>query len=207
MEQNGPAQCLTGRTEIEDDVSLIRRFRDGQEEAFDGLVRKHQQRVFNIAFQILRNYEDANEMAQDTFVKVYQHLADFRGESAFTTWLYQIVTNLSRNRVRYNQRRHKNDSVSIDATREDEDGLPQIQLSDSAQTPDKATAVNEETLLIDTAMGKISEAHREVLVLRVTQGLSYEEIATVLACSLGTVKSRIARAREELLKTLKEMSD
>lgn len=207
MEQKAPTQCLTGRTEIEDDVSLIRRFRAGQEEAFDGLVRKHQQRVFNVAFQIVRNYEDANEMAQDTFVKVYQHLADFRGESAFTTWVYQIVTNLSRNRIRYNQRRHKDDSISIDASRDDEDGFPQIQLADPAHTPDKATAVNEETLLIETAMGKISEAHREVLVLRVTQGLSYEEITGILECSLGTVKSRIARAREELQKVLKEMSN
>lgn len=207
MEQNGRAQCLNGRTEIEDDVSLIQRFRDGQEEAFDELVRKHQQRVFNIAFQILRNYEDANEVAQDTFVKVYQHVAEFRGESAFTTWLYQIVTNLSRNRVRYNQRRHKDDSVSIDANRDDEDGQPLIQVADPSQTPDKETAVNEETMLIDAAMKKISESHREVLVLRVTQGLSYEEIATVLECSLGTVKSRIARAREELQKALKEMSD
>lgn len=207
MEQISRTQCLTGQTEIEDDVSLVRRFREGQEEAFDDLVRKHQQRVFNIAYQILRSYEDANEVAQDTFVKVYRHLAEFRGESAFTTWLYQIVTNLSRNRVRFNQRRHKDDSVSIDATRDDEDGLPLIQLADPAQTPDRVTAVNEETMLIDAAMKKISEGHREVLVLRVTQGLSYEEIAAVLACTLGTVKSRIARAREELQKVLKEMSD
>src|SRR5262245_1671253 len=105
MEQTRPTQCLNGRAEVESDASLIARFRKGEEEAFDELVRKHQQRVFNIAYQVLRNFEDANEVGQDAFVKVYQHLADFRGESAFTTWLFQIVTNLARNRVRYNQRR------------------------------------------------------------------------------------------------------
>jgi len=207
MEQTSSSQCLNGRTEIESDVSLIQKFRDGHEEAFDELVRKHQHRVFNIAFRIVRNYEDANEVAQDTFVKVYQHLADFRGESAFTTWVYQIVTNLSRNRVRYNQRRHKDDSVSMDASNDDEDGQPHIQMADPAHTPDKVASVNEQSRVIDEAMNKLSDAHREVLVLRVSQDLSYEEIATVLECSLGTVKSRIARAREELQKVLSEVAD
>src|ERR1043166_1174758 len=131
MEQSTPARCLNGRPEIGDDVSLIQKFRDGREEAFDELVRKHQQRVFNIAFQILRSYEDANEVAQDTFVKVYQHLREFRGESAFTTWLYQIVTNLARNRIRYNQRRHKDDNVSLDAGPNGDEDLPHIQVADT----------------------------------------------------------------------------
>jgi RNA polymerase sigma-70 factor (ECF subfamily) len=207
MEQTRSTQCLNGRAEVETDASLVQKFRDGQEEAFDELVKKHQQRVFNIAFQIVRSFEDANEVAQDTFVKVYQHLAEFRGESAFTTWLYQIVTNLARNRVRYNQRRHKDDSVSIDCGEDDESGQPHIQLADPAQTPDKIAAVTEQTRVIGQAMDKLSEAHREVLVLRVMQELSYEEIAGVLECSIGTVKSRIARAREELQKVLRQMNE
>ena len=207
MEQTTPARCLNGRTEIEDDVSLVRKFREGQEEAFDALVRKHQQRVFNTAFHILRNYEDANEIAQDTFVKVYQHLKDFRGDAAFTTWAYQIVTNLSRNRIRYNERRHKNDSVSIDGSNNSEDGPPPLQLADPAQTPDKEAAVSEQARTITEAMNRLSEAHREILTLRALQELSYEEISEALDCSLGTVKSRIARAREELQKVLKGMID
>jgi RNA polymerase sigma-70 factor (ECF subfamily) len=204
MEQTRQTQCLNGRAEVENDASLIARFRKGEEEAFDELVRKHQQRVFNIAYQVLRNFEDANEVAQDSFVKVYQHLAEFRGESAFTTWLYQIVTNLARNRVRYNQRRHKDDSVSLDCGEDDESGQPHIQPADPAQTPDKIAAVAEQTRVIERAMEQLSEAHREVLVLRVLQELSYEEIAAVLECSIGTVKSRIARAREELQKVLRQ---
>ena len=203
MEQSSPSRGLKGRLEIGDDVSLIQRFRDGREEAFDELVRKHQQRVFNIAFQILRSYEDANEVAQDTFVKVYQHLREFRGDSAFTTWLFQIVTNLARNRVRYNQRRHKDDSLSLDAGHNGEEDGPAMDLADASPTPDRATAVAEQTRVIEWGMNRISEAHREILVLRVIQDLSYEEIAAVLECSIGTVKSRIARAREELQKVLK----
>lgn len=207
MEQTRQAQCLNGRTEIEDDVSLIRKFRDGQEEAFDALVRKHQQRVFNTAFQLLRNYEDANEIAQDAFVKVYRHLKGFRGDAAFTTWVYQIVTNLARNRIRYNERRHKNDGVTIDGSNNSEDGPPPLQLADPAQTPDQEAAVSEQTRSIMEAMNRLSEAHREILTLRVIEDLSYEEISEVLDCSLGTVKSRIARAREELQKVLKGMMD
>jgi len=204
MEQRSPTQCLNGQAAIEDDVSLVTRFRNGDEEAFDELVRKHQQRAFHIAYQIVRSYEDANEVAQDAFVKVYQHLAEFRGESAFTTWLYQIVANLARNRVRYNQRRHKDDSVSLDLD-EGEDGPPRLQLADPSVTPDKLAAAAEHARVIQQAMGQLSEGHREVLVLRVVQDLSYEEIARVLECSLGTIKSRIARAREELQKILKKM--
>lgn len=206
MEPGASTRCLSGRTEVEDDLSLVRRFCAGQEEAFDELVRRHQQRVFNIAFQVLRNYEDANEIAQDAFVKVYRHLRDFRGESAFTTWLYQIVTNLARNRIRHNERRHKSDSVSIDASSNDGDGNPRpLQLADPSQTPDQEAALSEQARTIAAAMGKLSDAHREILALRVVNELPYEEIAKILECSLGTVKSRIARAREELVKVLKDL--
>ena len=196
MEQTGRAPCLKGGAEIEDDVSLVGKFCKGEEEAFDDLVRKHRQRVFNIAFQILRNYEDANEVAQDVFVKVYRNLATFRGESAFTTWLYQIAINLARNRIRYNRRRHHNDSVSFDCA--NDEGHGQLGPVDPAPTPYKAAVATEQSRLIEQAMNVLSVAHREILILRVIEDLSYEEIAAVLECSLGTVKSRIARARVEL---------
>jgi RNA polymerase sigma-70 factor (ECF subfamily) len=184
------------------DQKLLERCRAGDEDAFDDLVRRHQQRAFNVAFQILRDREDATEVAQDAFVRIYRSVNNFRGECEFTTWLHQIVVNLARNKHRWWKRRGRQSGVSLDSPVEMRDGEAPMQIAASGDTPDVETVKAEFVELLSRRMEELPCKLREVLVLRNVENLSYEEIATVLDCSIGTVKSRIARAREALRESM-----
>ena len=180
------------------DHELVARCRAGDEGAFDELVRRHQQRALNVAYQVLRNYEDAIEVAQDAFVRVYRNLGSFRGDCEFTTWLHQIVVNLARNRHRWWKRRGKQSTVSLDEPRDTPDGTLLPQVESGTDAPDVEAVKTEFIQQISAAMERLPQSFREVLVLRNVEELSYEEIAGVLGLSIGTVKSRIARARAAL---------
>jgi RNA polymerase sigma-70 factor (ECF subfamily) len=186
------------------DQELLGRCRVGDEAAFDELVRRHQQRAFNVAFQVLRDREDAAEVAQDAFVRIYRSVNDFRGECEFTTWLHQIVVNLARNKHRWWKRRGRQSSVSLDAPVEMADGEAPMQMAASGDAPDVETVKAEFVERLSRKIEELPRKFREVLVLRNVEGLSYEQIAIVLDCSLGTVKSRIARAREELRERMQD---
>ena len=186
------------------DRELLERWRAGDETAFDDLVLRHQQRAFNVAFQLLRDHEDATEVAQDAFVRVYRSLGDFRGECEFTTWLHQIVVNLARNKHRWWKRRGRQASVSLDSTVETADGEVPVQIADNTDAPDVQAVRTEFVELLSRHMNDLPRKFREVLVLRNVDDLNYEQIAEVLDCSVGTVKSRIARAREALRKSIKD---
>jgi RNA polymerase sigma-70 factor (ECF subfamily) len=186
------------------DRELVERWQAGNETAFDDLVLRHQQRALNIAFQVLHDHEDATEVAQDAFVRIYRSIDSFRGECEFTTWLYQIVMNLSRNKHRWWKRRGRQASVSIDSPVETADGEVPLQIAGDTDPPDVQTVKAEFVELLARRMHELPRKFREVLVLRNVDNLSYEEIARVLDCSVGTVKSRIARAREALRKSLKD---
>lgn len=192
-------------TDETSDRDLAARLREGAEAAFAELVRRHQQRAFNVAYQILRNHEDAVEVAQDAFVNVYRHIQSFRGDAEFTTWLHQIVVNLARNKHRWWKRRGRSASVSLDAPVAVGDGdLPRDPPS-PADAPDAVVVKAEFVRQIDAAMEKLPPKFREVLVLRNVEDLSYDEIAGALGCSVGTVKSRIARARDALRELLHDL--
>ncbi len=186
------------------DHELLDRCRAGDEEAFDDLVRRHQQRAFNIAFQFLRDREDATEVAQDAFVRIYRSVDNFRGECEFTTWLHQIVVNLARNKYRWWKRRGRQSSVSLDSPVEMADGEAPIQIAASGDAPDVETVKAEFVELLSRRMEELPCKLREVLVFRNVENLSYEQIAVVLDCSIGTVKSRIARAREALRESMQD---
>ncbi len=186
------------------DQKLLERCRAGDESAFDDLVLRHQQRAVNVAYQLLRNHEDATEVAQDAFVRIYRSLNGFRGECEFTTWLHQIVVNLARNRHRWWKRRGRHASVSLDRPIETADGEMPRPATASTDAPDAQAAQAEFVELLSRRMGELPHKFREVLVLRHVEDLSYEQIAAVLNCSVGTVKSRIARAREQLRKAMRE---
>jgi RNA polymerase sigma-70 factor (ECF subfamily) len=175
------------------DRELLARCRAGDEEAFDALVRRHQQRAFNVAVQLLRNHEDATEVAQDAFVRIYRSLNEFRGECEFTTWLHQIVVNLARNKHRWWKRRGRQQTVPLDGP-----------LRAAGDAPDAEAAQAEFVQRLSARMEELPARFREALVLRNVEDLSYEQIATTLNCSVGTVKSRIARAREQLRKAMRE---
>ena len=179
-------------TPLEDaDAGLVVRCRLGDEEAFDALVRKHQLRAFNVAYQLLRNHEDATEVAQDAFVSVYRNIAQFREDCEFTTWLHQIVVNLARNKHRWWKRRGRQQAVALD------DPLAS-QIAGPAVTPDVEAEQSEFSRRLMKKMGELPREFREVLVLRNIENMSYHQMAVALECPVGTIKSRLARAREEL---------
>jgi RNA polymerase sigma-70 factor (ECF subfamily) len=181
------------------DRILVDRFRQGDQSAFEQMVSRYWGRIYAMVHQLLRNPEDAEEVTQDTFIRAHRGLVNFRGESAFSTWLYQIATNLARNRYWYWWRRRRDQTVSFDQPigGDNETTLAEV-IPAELETPEDATVTQEFVSRIAECMGKLSPKHREILVLRNVKNLSYEEIAEILQISVGTVKSRIARARESL---------
>ncbi|MCH8475474.1 MAG: sigma-70 family RNA polymerase sigma factor [Opitutales bacterium] len=185
------------------DHKLVERFKKGDQAAFDEMVSRYWDRIYAMVKQLLNNTEDAEEVTQDAFVRAHKGLENFRGDSSFSTWLYQIATNLARNKYWYWWRRKRDKSISFDQplTSDGEFTLTDV-IPSAAQNPNEE-AVNQELVdRIAHCMPTLNTKHREILVLRNVQNLSYDEIATVLNISVGTVKSRIARAREALREKL-----
>jgi RNA polymerase sigma-70 factor (ECF subfamily) len=203
--QNEAERMTIKSQEIALDRLLIDRFRSGDASAFDEMVSRYWDRIYSMAHQLLRNPQDAEEVTQDAFIRAHRGLSSFRGEAAFSTWLYQIATNLARNRYWYWWRRKRDKSVSLDApvSADNETTLAEV-LPAEVETPDDVTVTQEFVSRIGQAMNRLSPKHREVLTLRNIKSLSYEEIAAILKVSVGTVKSRIARARESLRAKLGE---
>ena len=185
--------------EVALDRLLVDRFKSGDQSAFDEMVSRYWDRIFSMVHQLLRNQQDAEEVTQDAFIRAHRGLENFRGESAFSTWLYQIATNLARNRYWYWWRRKRDKSVSFDAPIGPENDLTLAEVIPAeVETPGDITVTAEFVSRIGKAMERLSAKHREILVLRNIKNMSYEEIAEILGISVGTVKSRIARARESL---------
>jgi RNA polymerase sigma-70 factor (ECF subfamily) len=181
------------------DRLLVDRFKQGDQSAFEQMVSRYWGRIYAMVHQLLRNPEDAEEVTQDTFIRAHRGLVNFRGDSAFSTWLYQIATNLARNRYWYWWRRRRDQTVSFDQPvgGDNETTLAEV-FPAELETPENATITQEFVNRIAECMVKLTPKHREILVLRNVKNLSYEEIAEILHISVGTVKSRIARARESL---------
>lgn len=185
------------------DDAILDRVRQGDQAAFNEVVNRYWDRIFARSFQLLKNREDAEEVTQDTFIRAQRGLENFRGEASFSTWLYQIATNLSHNRYWYWWRRKRSASVSLDMTLCEESGttLEEV-LPAEGETPGDATLTREFVNEVSRCMGELNTRHREILELRIVHNFSYEEIAEALDISVGTVKSRIARARESLREKL-----
>lgn len=191
--------------EVALDRLLVDRFRGGDAGAFEQLVTRYWDRIYGMVHQLLRNQQDAEEVTQDAFIRAHRGLVNFRGDSAFSTWLYQIATNLARNRYWYWWRRKRDKSISFDAPVSGDNDTTLAELIPAEQeTPEDATVTQEFVNRIAECMDKLNEKHREILVLRNVRNLAYEEIAEILGISVGTVKSRIARARESLREQLGE---
>ena len=181
------------------DRILVDRFKNGDAAAFDEMVARYWTRIYSMVNQLLRNPQDAEEVTQDAFIRAHRGLENFRGDSAFSTWLYQIATNLARNRYWYWWRRKRDKSVSIDAPLGgDGDATLADIIPAEVETPDDIAVTQEFVARIARGMERLGAKHREILILRNVKNLSYEEIADILGISIGTVKSRIARARESL---------
>jgi len=173
------------------------RAQGGDEAALEELVRRHQGEVFRLCRRMLGSREDAMDAAQDTFVRVVRGLPRFRGEAAFRTWVYGIALNVCRNVLASAPRRAAARAVPVDG--EAGDGGAPLSLADGRADPEAVAYGRQLGGALEQALAALSPEHREVLVLREVEGLEYEEMAAVLGCRLGTVKSRLARARAALL--------
>lgn len=178
-----------------DETVLIQKSRQGDLEAFEQLLMMYEKKVYTIAYKYMGNAEDANDMAQETLIKVYQSIGNFRGEASFGTWIGKITANRCLDELR---KRKRIQVTSLDEEVALEEGSVRKELAAEIDTPEEHTIRQETVRYIQSMIGQMREEYRIVLVLRELEGHSYEEIAQMLSCSLGTVKSRISRARNYL---------
>ena len=182
------------------DQELIKLCKQGDRQAFNQLVEKYQDRVVNMAYGLLSNKEDAYDAAQETFIKVYRSINSFAEKSSFGTWIYRILSNVCKDMLRKRQRTIK--VVSIHNSGDDNENI--FDIPDHNPTPEEATEKTELQEKVWEALGKLKAEYREVIVYIDMQGLSYEEVGSALGCPVGTVKSRLNRARAALKKILYE---
>ena len=183
------------------DQELVRRVQRGDKTAFDQLVIKYQHRIVHLVNRYVKDPSEAEDVAQDTFIKAYRALGDFRGESAFYTWLYRIAINTAKNYLLSRSRRQFDYEIDVQDA-EQVENAPQLKDMD---TPDNFL-MNEQILdVIKTAIEKLPEEMRIAITLREFEGMSYEEIAEAMECPIGTVRSRIFRAREAIDEKLKPL--
>jgi len=201
------AAVVTSRSEAEYDRILVQRFRDGDESAFTEIVERYREKMNAIALRVLRNTADAEEIAQDTFIRAHRGLANFRGDSSLATWLYRVTLNLARNRYWYFYRRRRHATLSLDCPlHENGQGTFSDLVADDAADPARSATTQEFSELVATCMEKLHPSQREILTLRNLLHRSYDEISAALGIKVGTVKSRIARARGNLRLRLTESS-
>lgn len=195
-----------GRAQRTEEQALVARCLAGDAAAFDDLVEMHGAMVYNLAYRQLGDRDEALDLSQEVFLRVYKSLSSFRGESSLKTWIFRIVINLSRNRQKWWRARRRDQTVSLDAPEEHGDasgGATRAdRLSDGRKGPEEHAENRDLQRLVSQAMEELSFEHRQILVLRDMEDLSYDEIAAVLGMSEGTVKSRLSRARAQLKQVL-----
>jgi RNA polymerase sigma-70 factor (ECF subfamily) len=187
----------------ETDARLARAFAAGDRSSFDRLVERHQDRIYNLCLWMLGDPAEAEDAAQETFIKAYRSLGAFRFKSAFSTWLYRIAVNTCKNRRSSLYFRFRRTVRRIGGAAAGNAEEPPWEAADPAPSPDEELLRKESAALVLKAMGTLPPARRTAVVLRDVEELSYEEIAAVTETAVGTVKSRIARGRQELQQKLK----
>lgn len=188
----------------ESERKLIERVKNGDIEAFELLIEGCEKKVFNIAYRMLANYEDAKEIAQEVFLKAFRSISSFKGDSLFTTWIYRITTNLCLDEIR---KRKNKKLVSLDEGIEYEGHEIKRQIRHEGPSPEAEAENNEMKKAVMDSINALSEDYKTVIVMRDIQGFSYEEIAEIIKCPEGTIKSRINRARKTLKNILKQKKE
>jgi RNA polymerase sigma-70 factor (ECF subfamily) len=185
------------------DLELVRRVQRGERGAFDLLVLRYQHKVVKLVARLLRDPTEAEDVAQESFVKAYRALGSFRGDSAFYTWLYRIAVNTARNTMASRQRRPLDYEADLS---ESEQSVVESRMR-HGDTPEAAVLSDEIHSTVNSAIEALPEDLRTAIILREVEGLSYEEIAEAMECPVGTVRSRIFRAREAIDRSLKPLLD
>jgi RNA polymerase sigma-70 factor (ECF subfamily) len=188
-------------TEVSD-LTLVQRVQRGEKAAFDLLVRKYQHKVVKLVLRYVRSPAEAEDIAQEAFIKAYRALPQFRGDSAFYTWLYRIAINTAKNAIASRDRSPID--YQLDLTDPEESAGMQNRLKDP-DTPEGLALTEEIRSIVNSAIEALPDELRTAIVLRELEGLSYEEIAAAMECPVGTVRSRIFRAREAIDKRLREV--
>jgi RNA polymerase sigma-70 factor, ECF subfamily len=202
LEQVATAAVADVRPPVEG--QFIERLKRGDAAAFETLVNERSGEIYGLLYRLTENAEEARDLTQETFLRAFQSIVHFRGESDLRTWIYRIAINQARNRWRWWRRRRRDVTVSIDAP--DANGRPLGLITSlkavNVPDPEQNAIANERERALRKALSSLRRVYREAVVLRDIEGLTYEEIATALDISVGTVKSRLARGRQELRRKL-----
>jgi len=185
---------------IDVENEIIQRVLGGDKNAFEGLVMANQKNVYNLALKMTRNEDDALDLSQEAFIKAFRQLGNFRGDSRFSVWLYRLTYNLC---VDFLRKKPKTNVISLNYEDESGDTAP-LEIPDLRNLPEDNALRNEMRKNITDSIKELPAKHREVIAMREITGMSYEEIALTLNINVGTVKSRLARARLSLIEILKE---
>jgi RNA polymerase sigma factor (sigma-70 family) len=180
---------------MEEESELVRRARHGDLQAYDGLVKRYQERIYATIYNMTSNHEDANDLAQESFIKAFQALKSFKGGSTFYTWLYRIAVNKTINFLKQRKNRTHMSLNDIDFNAEHD---PDLMALISENTPRRDAGLTELQKKLNEALLKLSEPHRLVIVLHDVQGQSHDEIAEIMDCNIGTVRSRLFYARQQM---------
>jgi RNA polymerase sigma-70 factor, ECF subfamily len=201
LEQVAPATVVEPRVQIE--AQLIERLKRGDAAAFETLVNERSGEIYGLLYRLTESSEEARDLTQETFLRAFQSIGHFRGESDLRTWIYRIAINQARNKWRWWRRRRRDATVSIDAPAPN--GQPSLigtLKSDNGNNPERETLAHERERALRRALSSLKQVYREAVVMRDIEGFAYEEIAVALEISVGTVKSRLARGRQELRRKL-----
>ena len=183
------------------DKEIIERVKNGDKKAYDLLVLKYQQRVINLISRFVKNHADALDVSQETFIKAYKALPNFRGESAFYTWLYRIAVNTAKNHLTVQSRKITKSDYDVAEIEQIEGNMTLTEQT----TPENLLIKDELQDIVLNTIENLPEDLKSAIMLREIEGLSYEEIATVMECPVGTVRSRIFRARETIDNKIKPL--
>lgn len=177
------------------DEMLVKKAQDGDRTSLSELVNRYERKTYNLAYRLMGNHADASDAAQEALVRVCMRLQNFRGDSAFSTWLFRVVTNTCLDELR---RRGRIRHASLDDAMPVEEGVVSRQASDESESPVEYAERHEVQAAVQRAINRLPDEYRVVVILRDLQGLSYHEIAAMLGTTLGTIKSRLHRARQAL---------
>ncbi len=188
----------------ENEKTLIDKCRKGDIHAFEELISSYEKKIFNIVYRIVGDYNDAEDISQEIFIKVFRSINNFKERSSFYTWLYRIAVNECMDILK---KKKKTAAYSIDTPIQTEDDQIPREIKDYGESPEEKVERKELRNYIESALNSVTYEHRTMIVLRDIQGLSYEEIAEIVKCPAGTVKSRINRARKALKELLSDKKE
>ncbi|MBM3829265.1 MAG: sigma-70 family RNA polymerase sigma factor [Verrucomicrobia bacterium] len=194
---SAPSAPVEALSQLED-ILLVRQAQGGSAAAYDELVRRYQRQIYGVIYHMTAHHEDADDLAQEVFVKAWQALKSFKGDSSFFTWLYRIAINRTLNHLKQRNYRNSRHAMSLNDLDVDAERHPDLVALVSDKTPRRDLALEELKEKLNAAMQRLSENHRTVVSLHDIQGLPHDEIAIILGCNVATVRTRLFYARQQL---------